>query len=117
MYDLRKINWAKWLIRIGLAFVYGYAAVEMFVDPINFLRYVPPFMQEIMPIDLFLFAFGSFEIFFTLWLLSGIKTKYAGILSAFLMLSIILPNIQYFAVLFRNVAIGFASIALFVLED
>ena len=118
MNDIKQsqINIARWLLRIGLAFVYGYVSVEMFVDPSSFLKYVPQFMQQIMPLNIFMVSFGIFEILLTLWLLSGKGTEYAGIISAFLMIAIIVPNTAYFSILFRNVAIGFASLALTTLD-
>ena len=114
--DQNKIRIASRLIRFGLAFVYGYASIEMFVDPNTFLRYVPPFIQQILPLDIFLIIYSILEILFTIWLLSGKRMEYAGILSSFLMLAIIIPNLSYFSILFRNVAIGFASLALTILD-
>ncbi len=107
---------AKWLLRVGLAFVYGYASIEVYINPINFLKYIPPSVVQIVPLNIFLTLFSIFEILLTLWLLSGKKTEYAAIISAFLMLAIIIPNTEFFSVLFRNVAIGFASLALAMLD-
>ncbi len=111
-----QIDIARWFIRVGLAFVYGYAAVETQLSPANFLKYVPPIMQAIIPVDLFLVAFGIFEMILTIWLLSGKHTEYAGLISFALMMSIIFPNMAYFPVLFRNIAIASASLALFALD-
>ena len=114
--DIKQINIARWFIRYGLAFVYGYAAVEIYLHPANFLKYVPPTVQSLLPTDLFLLVFGIFEIFLVLWLISGKKTEYAGFISFALMVGIIIPNTEYFNVLFRNVSIALSSLALTALD-
>lgn len=103
------------MLRIGLAFVYLYAAIEIHINPAGFMKYVPSQMS-IIPTDLFLLVFGIFEVLLTLWLLSGKRTEYAGMISFLLMAGIIFPNMAYFDVLFRNVAIAFASLALVALD-
>ena len=112
----RNVDAARWLLRVGLAFVYGYASVEMRLNPGNFLKYVPAFVQNIVPINIFLLVFGIFEAAFALWLLSGKFTQYAGVISFILMMAIIFPNLDFLSVLFRNFAIAFASLALTVLD-
>ena len=94
----KNITISRWLLRFGLAFVYGYAAVETQLNPANFLKYVPSLVQNIIPFDIFLVVFGIFEIILTLWLLSGKRTEYAGLISCFLMIGIILPNTLYFSI-------------------
>lgn len=111
-----KINIARWCLRLGLAFVFLYAAYEVHFDPDNFLKYVPIFVQNIIPINLFLTSFTALEISLALWFLAGKRTGYAGLLSFFIMLSIIFPNLVYFNILFRNVAIAMAGLALFYLD-
>ncbi len=112
----KNITIARWLLRLGLAFVYGYAAVETQLNPANFLKYVPDIVQSFISVDIFLIIFGIFEILLTLWFISGKRTEYAGLISCFLMIGIILPNTLYFSILLRNVAIAFASLALFALD-
>ncbi len=111
-----NINVARWFLRLGLAFVYGYAAVEIYLNPANFLKYIPPMVQNMIPTDIFLLVFGIFEILLVLWLISGKKTEYAGLISFLLMVGIIIPNTAFFNVLFRNVAIALASLALSALD-
>jgi hypothetical protein len=108
---------AKYLIRFGLAFVFGYAAFEMYFRPENFIRYVPTFISNHEHIELFLKGFGIKEILLSVWLLTGWKGHYAALVSLFLIVGITGSNLEYFPVLFRNVAIGFAALALFLLES
>ena len=111
-----QITLAKWFLRLGLAFVYGYVSFEIYFTPTNFLKYVPPSMQTIMPINLFLLLFGIFEVLLTLWFLSGWHTEYAGLISFCVMAGIIAPNLAFFTVLFRNIAIATSSLALAALD-
>ena len=113
---MRPVDLAKYFLKIGLAFVFIYASVEIYLHPDNFLKYIPPFMMDFMPIDLFLDVFGVAEVLLAIWLLSGWKVQYPSIISFLLMVGIVVMNPEYFQVLFRNVAIGFGSLALAALE-
>ena len=107
---------AKWFLRIGLAFVYVYATYEIYVHPDNFLKYVPQFIFEHIPVGLFLDLFGMAEIALAVWLLTGWKGTYPSLLSVLMMAGIVAFNMEHFQILFRNVAIGFGGLALVVLE-
>ena len=107
---------AKWFLRIGLAFVFIYASIEIYLHPSNFIKYIPASIVNMVPMDLFLHSFGVIEIALALWLLSGWKGEYPSIISVGLIIGIVVFNMEYFQVLFRNVAIGFGGLALLVLE-
>lgn len=109
-------NIAKWLLRIGLAFVFVYATVEIHINPQNFLKYVPGCVLDIVPLDLFLPAFAVIELALALWILTGWKGQYSSFLSVLMIAGIVACNMEHFQVLFRNVAIGFGGLALTALE-
>jgi hypothetical protein len=111
-----QLSWAKWMLRLGLAFVYGYVAVEIYLVPANFIKYIPPQVLTYLPHDQFLMIFGIFEILLTLWFISGWHTEYPALISFFAMAGIIAPNLDYFSILFRNVAIATASLSLSILD-
>ena len=112
-----RLNLARLSLRLGLSTVFAYAAFEAFTNPAGFLKYIPSFVVTIVNPDYFLPIFGTAEIILTLWLLSGIKIRFAAIASFFLMAAIVGFNPEYFNVLFRNIAIGFAALALALLEE
>ncbi len=112
----RQIKIAKWLLRIGLAFVFIYAAVEIHFHPENFLKYVPLFVSHAVPVNTFLPVFGIGEIILSLWVLSGWHGRVASMICFLILVAIIVPNMAYFSVLFRNVAVALGALALFVLE-
>lgn len=107
---------AAWFLRIGLAFVFAYASIEIYVNPQNFLKYTPTFVFDLLPPDLFLFVFGGLELLLSIWILTKWKSEYAAVISVILMLGIIVFNMEHFQILFRNVAIAFGGLALLSLE-
>jgi hypothetical protein len=107
---------AKFFLRFGLAFVFVYAAVEIYFHPANFLKYVPDFILDQVPLDLFLLSFGIIEIALAVWLLSGWKGVYPAVMSLLMIAGIVIFNMEHFQILFRNIAIGFAALALAMLE-
>lgn len=66
--------------------------------------------------DLFLPSFGVIELVLALWLISGWKGQYPSFLAFLMMAGIVAFNMEHFNILFRNVAIGFGSLALVALE-
>lgn len=111
-----RIQTARLLLRLGLAFVFLYAAGEVYFNPEGFWRFIPDFVQDILPKGPFLTVFGLFEIGLAVWLLSGWRGHLSAGLAAIVMLMIIICNPDLFSILFRNVAIGCAALALAVLE-
>lgn len=107
---------ATWFLRVGLAFVFAYASVEIYLNPQNFLKYTPSFILDIVPVNLFLYSFGVAELLLSVWLLTGWKPEYPSIISVMLIAGIVVFNMEYFQILFRNVAIAFAGLALLMLE-
>ena len=116
MTSKNQIKAAKWLLRIGLAFVFIYAAVEILVNPENFLKYVPSFVTHTVLVDSFLPTFAIGEIVLSFWILSGWRGRMASMICFLILVAIILPNLSYFSILFRNVAIALGALALFALE-
>lgn len=114
---MNKNTLAVWLLRAGLSFVFLYASVEIYNNPANFLKYVPEMVTAFIPMDLFLPLFGVAEVLLGVWLLVGWKGQYPSMLSALMMAGIVAFNMEHFTVLFRNVAIGFGSLALVLLES
>ncbi len=109
-------NIAVWFLRVGIAFVFAYASVEIFINPQNFIKYTPQFVLDIVPLNLFLYSFAVAEVVLSVWLLAGWKPEYPSIISVVLIVGIVVCNPEYFQILFRNVAIAFAGLALLMLE-
>lgn len=100
------------ILQFGLAFVFIYAAIQIMLNPQSFVGYVPEFILEIIPMQLFMYSFATFEILLGLWLISGKKLLYSALTAAGVMLLINAFNLDLFIVLFRNIAILCGALAL-----
>ena len=104
------------LLRIGLAFVFIYAAVMSFIHPLEWVGYLPSMISgEDLRLTL-LKAFSVGQIILALWLLSGFFTRFAAILTAVTLLGITVADFSIFAITFRDVGLFFAALALAALE-
>src|SRR3989344_620375 len=107
---------ARILLQLGLSFVFAYASLEVFLNPEGFLKYVPNMVRSSPYLDKFMLLFSLGEAVLVVWLLSGKALRLVAALSFILLVSITLLNLEYFSVLFRNVAIALAALALVVLS-
>ena len=113
---MSQFRLASFLLRVGLASVFLYAAVAAFLDPAAWIGFLPSWIRSVMPMGTVLFLFSSYEVLLALWLLSNKKVIYAAGLSALTLLAIIAQNILALDLVFRDVAILFAALALGVLS-
>lgn len=109
-------NPAHFLLRLGLSYVFLFVAISTLLNPNSFAHYVPQFVGQLIPANLFLIVYGVFEVFLALWLLSGLKTLYAALIAAAILFVLTALNFNDFGILFRNVAIFYAALALAVLS-
>ena len=98
-------------LRLGLAFVFLYAAVSSFLHPETFAAYFPTFLPSSWATEL-LPVFGVYEVVLGVALMAGRQTYRAAVLSALTLVAIVAANPDAFEVLFRNVAIACAALAL-----
>lgn len=102
------------LLRIGIAGVFFYAAVAATLQPDNWIWYIPEFLIKIFPANILLLGFSAFQLLLGIWILSGWKSFYAGLLSSVTLVAIIIANIAVLDIVFRDFAILFAALALTV---
>jgi uncharacterized membrane protein YphA (DoxX/SURF4 family) len=111
------MNNAKWviiLLRVSIASVFLYAAVASLVTPENWIGYFPNFLRDLFPTTLLLIGFSIYEILLCVWLLIPWKTFYAAGLASATLAGIIITNIGLFDIVFRDLAILGAALALAV---
>lgn len=106
----------SFLLRTGLAVVFLYAAIASFLEPMNWIGFLPQFMKDIFPAEPLLSAFSVYELFLALWLLSGKKVVWSSLLAAATLCAIIVTNITQLEIIFRDIAILFAALALSALH-
>ncbi|MBI2050482.1 MAG: hypothetical protein HYT31_01605 [Parcubacteria group bacterium] len=100
------------LIRLALAFSFAYVGISSFTNPDLWAGFVPRFVQAIVPVALFLKIHGTTEVILALWLLSGKAQAVAGLIAALALFSIALFNLSAWDIVFRDVSLGIASLAL-----
>ncbi len=106
----------SFFLRLGISIVFFYAAVASFLNPNNWIGFLPQWMRNIFPAELLLFAFSFYELILGTWLISGKKIFYAAILSSLTLFLIITSNISELDVLFRDIAILSSAVALILLS-
>lgn len=112
----RQHKLASLLLRIGLAFVFLYAAIASFLAPDSWIGYFPLFLRNVIPAQTLLNSFGIYETLLGLWLLWGRHGFYAAALAGLTLLGIIIPNLGALDIIFRDVGILFAALGLVVLN-
>lgn len=89
-----------------------YAAVAATLEPTAWVGFFPQFLRALIPDKILLTLFALYELGLGLLVLSGRKTFYAGLLASATLLAIIITNITLLDIVFRDIAIFFAALAL-----
>lgn len=100
------------LLRIGLATVFIYAAVSSFLDPNEWIGYLPSFLTSIVEAETLLPFFSVYELLLAAWLLSGVYVRYVALLCAATLAGIVVFNFALFAISFRDIGLVLAALAL-----
>lgn len=104
------------LLRLGLALVFFWAGFRIIEDPVAWSGYLPLFMKTIVPVIPSTVAIGVGDIILGVWLASGFAIRLAAFLS-FLHLCAILIFSGIDDVVFRDIGLAFAALALFFYEE
>ncbi len=115
------------LLRIALAFAFIYPALDAYNDPTSWLGYIPAFTISAfhvvsIPLKLsnvvLLHLFGLVEIILAVWVLFGRRVRTPALIMSIILFVIVLTNLDHsnFSVVFRDVSIAFAGLALFTLR-
>ncbi|MGB2580656.1 MAG: hypothetical protein WBC83_03090 [Minisyncoccia bacterium] len=102
------------LLKLGVAFAFIYPAISAFIDPSQWIGYVPSFVDSILPSEIFLPIFSTIEILVALGVLfwnNPIPPVVAGIM----LVSIVVFNSSEFSVVFRDLSIATMSFGLALL--
>lgn len=105
------------LLRLGLAFVFIYAAASSLRQPLVWSAYLPNFLTRSVSAALLIKIFAVYELVIAAWLLIGKKTRYAALICALTLAGIVITNPSQFMTTFRDVGLVCMAIALFLKED
>ncbi len=102
------------LLRAALAFSFIYPPVAAWFDPFTWLGYIPHFVTVIWPLSnmSLLHTFGIVEIILALWVLWGKKIVIPCAFMGFILLFIVVTNVDQFDTLFRDLTIAALAFAL-----
>ncbi|SRR6266403_4207352 len=100
------------LLRLSIASVFLYASIAATLQPYNWIGFIPQFAEKIAPAETLLIGFSLYQLALAIWILSGWKGLYSGLLAAVTLIGIIGANWGDIDILFRDFAIFFASLAL-----
>lgn len=112
-----KDQWPSLALRAGLAFVFLYAAIAAYTTPDNWSGYLPSFLTQHIRAVTLLDVFGIAQIALSVWLLSGIYARWAGLAAAAFLAGIIASSPSQFLITFRDVGLFLMALALAALPD
>jgi len=108
---------ASLVLRIGVAFAFLYPPLNALWNPDSWLGYFPPFVHNLaqqagLSDLLLLHGFGALEIVLTVWILSGWKVFWPALAAAVMLCVIVVTNLSQFEILFRDLSLAPAALAL-----
>jgi len=108
-------NAAQLILRVGVAFVFLYPPVAALSTPDSWIGYFPPFLLHSgVPQAVLLHGFGIVEVVVALWILSGYNIAWPALLATLMLVAIVVFNLAQFEVIFRDLGLAGASLALAV---
>lgn len=99
-------------LRIGLSFVFTYAAIAGFLNPSAWVGFIPAFVERFIPEALFLTAFGIIELALATLLLFMRNPRYPALAAAALLLGMVVFNLGALDIVFRDIGLALAALAL-----
>jgi uncharacterized membrane protein YphA (DoxX/SURF4 family) len=104
------------LLRVGLAFVFAYAAISSFREPAAWVGFVPGLVQHILQATTFLHLFALFELLLAAAFIVGKFVRYAAALAVLSLAGLVIFNLNALLVTFRDIGLACMAAALFFLE-
>ncbi len=109
---IRPMNKALLLLRVGVAFSFVYAAISGYLNPTAWIGFFPSFAQSIASPPIIVGAWGIVETLVALVLLFKKDVFVVGSVAALLLFGITVFNWGAMDIVFRDISIGFAALAL-----
>ena len=113
---IMKQRYLEYSLRLGLAFAFIYPAVSAFIEPNNWIGFIPVFIREIIPAEIFLPIYSIVEIIIGAGILLSKNPFYYAVAGAFVLGAIVILNIGSFDLVFRDVSIIGMAVALVMLN-
>ncbi len=104
-------------LRLGFAFVFIYAAIGAFREPLAWSSYIPDFATEQIAANTLLHIFSVSQLLLALWFLIGKYVRFAALVAAVMLLSVVAANPTTLVVTFRDIGLACAAFALAFIEE
>ncbi|OHA21557.1 MAG: hypothetical protein A2849_04005 [Candidatus Taylorbacteria bacterium RIFCSPHIGHO2_01_FULL_51_15] len=106
-------NPSRLLLRIALAFAFLYPAYGFWANPNDWVGYIPAFARDVgLSQDVLLMVFAGVHITLALWILSGWRVFIPSLVAAAFLGSIVYFNWNQLDILFRDISLALAALAL-----
>lgn len=99
------------LLKLGVAFAFLFPALSSFVDPSAWIGYVPAWIDQFIPREIFLLIFSPIEIVVALGVLFWDEAL-PSIVAGLMLVSIVVFNYNELSVVFRDISIAIMAFAL-----
>ncbi|MDE2026444.1 MAG: DoxX family membrane protein [Patescibacteria group bacterium] len=109
---MRNQKLVLFLLRISITSVFWYAAIASTLEPENWIGFLPQTLRNMFPANQLLVVFSVYEALLGVWVVSGWKTFYAACLAILTLTGIIITNFGAVDIVFRDLAIIGAALAL-----
>ncbi len=103
------------VLRIGIAFAFLYPPLSALFDPVAWLSYFPAWMLGYVPDAVLLHSFGVLEVVLGIWILSGWRVFLPSVVATLILVAVVLIDLYNFDVLFRDLSIAAAGLALAIM--
>ena len=101
------------MLRVGVAIAFVYPPLHALSNPDSWVGYFPQFLLGAgLPPLVLLHSFGVIEIVIAAWILSGWRIEWPATAAAFMLAGIVAFNGAQFEILFRDLSIALACLAL-----
>jgi len=100
------------LLRTGIAFSLIYPAIASLIEPSSWIGFAPEWINIFLSKELFLILFSIFEIVIALLILFLKRPFYPSVIATITLFGIVIFNIGAMDIVFRDVSIGLAALAL-----
>jgi uncharacterized membrane protein YphA (DoxX/SURF4 family) len=102
-------------LRVGLAVVFAYAAIDAFRHPLDWTYFIPHFMTHTVSAATILHAVSVLQLIIAALLVVGVWLRVAAAAIVALLLGIVILNMSSFSIIFRDVGLAAAALALLFL--
>ncbi len=103
------------LLKLGLAFCFLYAGIATLVRPEDWIGFYPPLLRSYIPAGILVSGFSLYQLGLSIGLIVKKYTFPAAVLASLTLLGIIFSNFGQMDLIFRDISILFAALALAVL--